>query len=77
MHTGRRLPRGLLVAVGFGVFIAVSYGVASILSLWPSAEQDCIARCKMTGKRGEMTPIYRWEQTAGMRSKGPMECACR
>lgn len=70
------IPLGLQVALGFAAFMALIVAIAYGANLLPSQEQDCIRYCATQGKNGTMVRIYRWEQTAGMRGTGPVECRC-
>ena len=76
MTSKYNIPLGLQAALGFGIFLALILAITYCVSFLPSAEQGCLAHCATSGKRGSMVPIYRWEQTAGMRGIGPMECKC-
>jgi len=76
MTSKHSIPLGLQVAFRFGAFMALAAAIAYGVSFLPSPEQRCIEHCATQGKNGSMVSIYRWEQTAGMRGKGPMECRC-
>jgi hypothetical protein len=76
MTSKHSIPLGLRVALGFGAFMALISAITYCVNLLPSAEQGCIEHCATLGKIGSMVHIYRWEQTAGMRGNGPVECKC-
>jgi hypothetical protein len=76
MTRKRPIPLGLQVALGFSAFTALISAVSFGVSLLPSPEEGCIKHCAVIGRDGSMIYVYRWEQTAGMRGRGPMECKC-
>jgi len=65
------------VAAGFGAFVGAGLLVGHFLGMLPTPEEACIKKCSSVGKQGEMAHVYPPEITAGMRSKGPMECRCK
>ena len=77
MHKRRRIHPSIIVAAGFGVFIAAGLLVAYLIGMLPTPEEACVKRCSAVGKQGQMSYVYPPEITAGMRSRGPMECKCK
>ena len=64
------------VALGFGVFMALSLAANYFLGLLPSFEEKCQAQCRAIGKSGHMEHIYPEAMTRGVRGRGPEQCKC-
>ena len=69
--------RHIAVASVFAGVIAVSLGAAWLVGLYPSQEQRCTEECLAKGMVGSLEYVYPAAQTAGMRSRGPLECRCK
>lgn len=70
------MPAGVVVAMGFALFLALGLGLAYVRSLVPSPSEACVEKCSALGKRGQLVYVFRPEVTTGMRGKGPQECRC-
>jgi hypothetical protein len=63
----------LAVVVVLAIMFALQYVIASK----PSELQVCVQTCAAYNRQGELVYKFSAEQTAGMHSRGPMECRCR
>jgi hypothetical protein len=70
-----RLPRGLIVALGFLAIVGVSILIAVVFGPSQPFAERCSKYCQSIGKQGEVVAVYPRTMT-GARD-GPVNCECR
>jgi hypothetical protein len=69
-----RLPVPIIVAFGFGAFIAMGLLVAYLVSLGPSLEDSCRKEC--TAKSKAWRIVEKYPKTMVSDAKNPKVCEC-
>lgn len=73
----RHFPRALVAWALFAVLLLCIVAIGLIARTGPNPATVCREQCATRGMTGVLVYRHGPEQTAGMRSRGPQDCACR